>query len=65
MDAFTDGVGETAKREKYVVRALDYFQILIDILRAAIRDVGAERVVVDSVTTLYITKPALVRSMVL
>jgi KaiC/GvpD/RAD55 family RecA-like ATPase len=39
--------------------------MLIDVLRAAIKDVGAERVVVDSVTTLYITKPALDRSMVL
>jgi len=31
----------------------------------AIREVKAERVVVDSVTTLYITKPVLARSMVL
>ena len=38
---------------------------MIDVLRAAIREVKAERVVVDSVTTLYITKPVLARSMVL
>jgi len=65
VDAFTAGIGEAAKREKYVVRAPDDFQMLIDVLRAAIKDVSAERVVVDSVTTLYITKPALARSMVL
>ncbi|MEM2029442.1 MAG: ATPase domain-containing protein, partial [Candidatus Bathyarchaeia archaeon] len=65
VDAFTAGIGEAAKREKYVVKVPDDFQMLIDALRAAIRDVGAERVVVDSVTTLYITKPALARSMVL
>lgn len=65
VDAFTAGIGEAAKREKYVVRAPDDFQMLIDVLRAAIKEVGAERAVVDSVTTLYITKPALARSMVL
>lgn len=65
VDAFTAGIGEAAKREKYVVKVPDDFQMLIDALRAAIRDVSAERVVVDSVTTLYITKPALARSMVL
>ncbi|RLG03243.1 MAG: KaiC domain-containing protein [Thaumarchaeota archaeon] len=65
VDAFTAGIGEAAKRERYVVRAPDDFQSLIDVLRAAIREVKAERVVVDSVTTLYITKPVLARSMVL
>jgi len=65
VDAFTAGIGEAAKREKYVVRAPDDFQALVDVLREAIRDVKAVRAVVDSVTTLYITKPALARSMVL
>lgn len=65
VDAFTAGIGEAAKRERYVVRDPGDFQLLIDILREAVRYVRAERVVVDSVTTLYITKPALARSMVL
>lgn len=65
VDAFTAGIGEAAKREKYVVRAPDDFQSLIDILRTAIKEVRAERVVVDSVTTLYITKPVMARGMVL
>ncbi len=65
VDAFTAGIGEAAKREKYVVRAPDDFQSLIDVLRTAIREMRAERVVVDSVTTLYITKPAMARGMVL
>jgi KaiC/GvpD/RAD55 family RecA-like ATPase len=39
--------------------------MLIDVLRTAIREVRAERVVVDSVTTLYITKPVMARGMVL
>ena len=65
VDAFTAGIGEAAKRERYVVRAPDDFQSLVDILREAIRDVGAVRAVIDSVTTLYITKPAMARGMVL
>lgn len=36
--------------------------MLIDVLSSAVKDVDAERVVVDSVTTLYITKPTLARS---
>jgi len=65
VDAFTAGIGEAAKRERYVVRAPDDFQALVDVLREAVREVKAVRAVVDSVTTLYITKPALARSMVL
>jgi KaiC domain protein len=65
VDAFTAGIGEAARREKYVVKTPDDFQSLIDVLRTAIREVRADRVVVDSVTTLYITKPAMARGMVL
>ena len=65
VDAFTAGIGEAAQRERYVVRAPDDFQSLVDVLREAIRDVGAVRAVIDSVTTLYITKPAMARGMVL
>ena len=65
VDAFTAGIGEAAKRERYVVRAPDDFMTLVDVLREAIRDIHAVRAVVDSVTTLYITKPALARGIVL
>ena len=65
VDAFTAGIGEAARREKYVVRSVDDFPALIDTLRAAVKEVGAERVVVDSVTTLYITKPSMARGMVM
>ena len=65
VDGFTAGVGEAAKREKYVVRAPDDVQSLVDVIRTAIRDIGAQRVVVDSVTTLYLTKPVVARNTVL
>ena len=65
VDAFTGGIGESAKREKYVVRSIDDIPSFIDVLRAAIRDLGAKRVVIDSVTTLYITKPAVARGVVM
>ncbi len=65
VDAFTAGIGEAAKREKYVVRDPTDVGLLIDVLREAIRDTGAQRVVVDSVSTLYLTKPSVARSVVL
>ncbi len=65
VDAFTGGIGEAAKRERYVVRDPDDVSMLIDVLKEAIRDVGAVRVVVDSVSTLYLTKPALARGTVM
>ena len=65
IDAFTAGIGEAAKREKYVVPSPDDFPTLTDLIRQAIRDINAKRVVVDSVTTLYITKPAVARNIVL
>ncbi len=65
VDAFTGGIGEAAKREKYVVRDPTDVGELIDVLKAAIRDAGAMRVVIDSVSTLYLTKPSVARSVVL
>ncbi|MEM3926361.1 MAG: KaiC domain-containing protein [Desulfurococcaceae archaeon] len=65
IDAFTGGVGEAAKREKYVVKDPDSVDELIDVLRTAIRDINAQRVVVDSVSTLYLTKPFMARNTVL
>ncbi len=65
VDAFTGGIGEAAKRERYVVRDPSDVGLLIDVLKEAIRDTGAQRVVVDSVSTLYLTKPALARSVVM
>jgi len=61
VDAFTAGIGEAAKRERYVVRDPDDVNLLIDVIREAIRDISAVRVVVDSVSTLYLTKPSLAR----
>ncbi len=65
VDAFTGGIGEYAKREKYVVRDPNDVLALIDVLRAAIKDVGAERVAIDSVSTLYLTKPSVARATVM
>ena len=65
VDAFTAGIGEAAKRERYMVRAPDDFQTLLDVVRAAVKDLNARRVVIDSVTTLYITKPMLARGVVM
>jgi len=65
VDAFTAGIGEAAKREKYVLKDPTDVNELVDVLRMAIRDTGAARVVVDSVSTLYLTKPAVARNTVL
>ncbi|RLG81776.1 MAG: KaiC domain-containing protein [Thermoprotei archaeon] len=65
VDAFTAGIGEAAKRERYVVKDPTDVGLLVDVLREAIRDTGAQRVVVDSVSTLYLTKPSVARSIVL
>ncbi len=65
VDAFTGGIGEAAKRERYVVRSIDDVPSFIDVVREAIKDIGAERVVIDSVTTLYMTRPAVARAVVM
>jgi KaiC/GvpD/RAD55 family RecA-like ATPase len=64
VDAFTAGIGEVAKREKYVVKDPDSVEELVDVLKTAVSDIGAERVV-DSVSTLYLTRPSVARSVVL
>jgi len=65
VDAFTGGVGAAAQRERYVVKQVDDVHELSDVLRQAIKDIGARRVVVDSVSTLYLTKPAVARSTIM
>ncbi len=65
VDAFTGGIGEAAKRERYVVRDPTDVGLLVDVLKEAIRDIGAQRVVIDSVSTLYLTKPAVARNVVM
>ncbi|MEL9990140.1 MAG: KaiC domain-containing protein [Thermoproteus sp.] len=65
VDAFTGGVGASAQREKYLVKQVDDVHELGDVLRQAIRDVGARRVVIDSVSTLYLTKPAMARGTIM
>ncbi len=65
VDAFTAGIGRASKYERYVVTDPSDEELLIDVLREAIEDIAAVRVVVDSVTTLFISKPVLGRRIVL
>jgi KaiC domain protein len=62
VDAFTSGVGEAAKREHYVVKDPDDTPSFLDVMRQAITDLNAQRIVIDSVSTLYMTKPMMARS---
>lgn len=62
VDAFTSGVGESARRERYVVKDPDDIPSFLDVIRQAITGLNAQRVVIDSVSTLYMTKPMLARS---
>jgi len=65
VDAFTAGIGKAKEYEKYVVADLNDVRELIDVLSQAVKDIDAKRVVIDSVTSLYINKPALARGIIL
>ena len=65
VDAFTAGIGKSREYERYIVHDLTDVREFIDVLRTAVKDIGAKRLVVDSVTTLYINKPAMARSIVM
>lgn len=65
VDAFTGGIGEAAKREKYVVKSVDDLGEFLDVVRQALRDTKAQRAAVDSVSTLYLTKPSIARSVLI
>lgn len=65
VDAFTGGVGEAAKRERYVVNDIDNIDEFIDVLKNAIKDINAQRIAIDSVSTLYLAKPAVARKIVM
>jgi KaiC domain protein len=65
VDAFTAGIGKAKEYEKYVVTDLGDVTELIDVLSQAIKEMNAKRVVVDSVTSLYIDRPSLARGTIL
>jgi len=65
VDAFTAGIGKAKEYEKYVVTDLGDVTELIDVLSQAIKEMNAKRVVVDSVTSLYIDKPSVARGIIL
>ncbi|BFH72271.1 KaiC domain-containing protein [Sulfurisphaera javensis] len=65
VDAFTAGIGSTAQKEKYLVKDPDNVGELSSVLREAIKNTGAKRIAVDSVSTLYLNKPAMARSIVM
>jgi KaiC domain protein len=65
VDAFTAGIGKAREYEKYIVADLSDIREFIDVLSQAVKDVNAKRVVVDSVTSLYINKPSLARGIIL
>jgi KaiC domain protein len=65
VDAFTGGRGEAAKREKYIIQDTEDLGELVSVIKQAINDIGAKRAVVDSVSTLYLTKPSVARNIVM
>jgi KaiC domain protein len=65
VDAFTAGIGKAKEYEKYIVTDLSDIREFIDVLSQAVKDINAKRVVVDSVTSLYINKPSLARGIIL
>jgi len=65
IDAFTGGIGSSAQKAKYLVKQVDYVHELADVLRQAIKDLGATRISIDSVSTLYLTKPSIARSTIM
>ncbi len=65
VDAFTGGIGEAAKRERYVVKSVDDIGEFVDVVKQALKDLKAQRAVIDSVSTLYLTKPSVARSVLM
>jgi KaiC/GvpD/RAD55 family RecA-like ATPase len=47
------------------VKSIDDVGEFIDVVRVALKDVKAERAVIDSVSTLYLTKPSIARNVVM
>ncbi|MCX8161595.1 MAG: ATPase domain-containing protein [Nitrososphaerota archaeon] len=65
VDCFTGGIGEYARRERYIVKDPTDTSSLIEALKTAIREVEAERVVVDAISTLYLVKPEYARQAII
>jgi len=65
VDAFTGGYGATAQKEKYLVKNIEDVHELGEVLRNAIKDLKATRIAIDSISTLYLNKPAVARATIM
>jgi KaiC domain protein len=71
IDGFTGGIGRAAERERFVVPDPTDVRALIDVIKEAIEWIKENtgktpvRGVIDSVTTLYLTKPSVARNIVM
>ncbi len=63
IDAFSAGLSRT--NEKYIIQDIGDINEVTDVLRIAIKNTSAKRVVIDPVTTLYINEPISARSVIL
>ena len=63
VDAFTGGIGIGA-HQPYVMRDPSDETELMDVLKEVIKASKAKRVVIDSITSLYLTKPTFARNVV-
>jgi len=65
IDGFTSGYGSYPQKERYVIRDIEDIHEFLDVVVTAIKELDADRVVIDSVTTLYISKPSVARKIVM
>jgi len=71
VDGFTSGIGKYAEKEKFIIPDIQDLRTFIEVVRDAIHYVREKtgiypkRAVIDSVSTLYLNKPSVARSIIL
>lgn len=56
VDAFTSAIGKVKEYEKFIVQDISDINEFTEVLKNAVKDISAKRIVVDSITTLFTSR---------
>jgi KaiC domain protein len=65
VDAFTSAIGKVKEYEKFIVQDISDINEFTEVLKNAVKDISAKRVVVDSISTLFTIRTTTPRNIIL
>lgn len=65
VDAFTSAIGKVKEYEKFMVQDISDINEFTEVLKNAVKDISAKRIVIDSISTLFTIRTTTPRNIIL